>query len=60
MDTIALKEQGFFIGLQENRPRNIVFKGGLFGENRNRQLFLFRLIKKCKGSLPEQAEMIPI
>jgi len=37
-----------------------VLRGVFFGENRNGQLFLFRLIKKCKGSLPEQAEMIPI
>ena len=27
---LAPKEQGFFSGLQKNRPRNFVFKGGLF------------------------------
>ena len=36
-EILALKEQGVFIGLQKNRPRNIVFKGGLFCFRYNRK-----------------------
>ena len=31
----ALKEQGIFIGLQENKARNIIFKEGLFQNRYN-------------------------
>ena len=34
---LALKEQGFFIELHKNRPRNFVFKGGLFKNRYNRK-----------------------
>ena len=37
LKTFTPKEQGVFSGLQENRPPNIGFKGGLFLNRYNRK-----------------------